>query len=121
MIPYFTDAHKYAVSPNVKAPAKDIMANISRGDSLKIGTQLVVQTYPDLVNEVAPVDIVTGLFGEHFSPKDVTSLLGLSLLPKKGMVMQSSGWVNTSRLRETRGSTSDKTAQTKAQTPLKIE
>lgn len=82
IIPYFTDARKYgALSPDAHAPVKEIVANITKGDPLKIGTQLVVQKYPELVREVAPTDIVTALFGSHFQPKDVVNAFGISFLP----------------------------------------
>lgn len=72
-IPYFKDARIVgALAPNGKAPVKDIVANISRhGAPHKIGTQLLIQTYPELIQEVAPNDIVTHLFGDHFQPQHV--------------------------------------------------
>lgn len=82
VIPYFKDARKYgALTPNAEAPIKDIVANITKGHPLKIGTQLMVQTYPELIQEVAPFDIVTMLFGDHFSPTHVVGAFGLSFLP----------------------------------------
>ena len=82
-IPYFQDARVIgALSPNGKAPVKDIVANITmHGAPHKIGTQFLVQTYPELIQEVAPVDIVTHLFGDHFQPQHVVGLLGLPFLP----------------------------------------
>lgn len=82
-IPYFQDARVIgALSPNGKAPVKDIVANITlHGAPHKIGTQFLVQTYPELIQEVAPVDIVTHLFGDHFRPQHVVGLLGLPFLP----------------------------------------
>jgi hypothetical protein len=72
-VPYFSDARvRHALTPDRAAPIQDIVHNISRnGMPHKIGTQLFVQTYPDLVVEVAPSDIVTELFGPYFTPNHV--------------------------------------------------
>ena len=69
-IPYFTDARKYgALSPDAEAPLHEIMINITQGAPHKIGTQFLVQTYPELIQEVAPVELVTQLFGRYFEPQ----------------------------------------------------
>jgi hypothetical protein len=67
-IPFFSDATRYgALSPDSKAPVHEIVDRISKGFPHKIGTQLLVQTYPELMEEVAPVEILTKLFGNHFT------------------------------------------------------
>ena len=83
VIPYFQDARVIgALAPNGKAPVRDIVANITlRGAPHKIGTQFLVQTYPELIQEVAPVEIVTHLFGDHFQPKHVVGAWGVPFLP----------------------------------------
>jgi hypothetical protein len=41
----------------------------------KIGTQLLVQRYPELVNEIAPTtNVLTQLFGDHFTPDHVRGM-----------------------------------------------
>lgn len=83
-IPYFLDARFYgALAPNDRAPVKDIVANIThKGMPHKIGTQFLVQTFPELIQEVAPTQIVTMLFGDRFQPHHVTSgAFGLPFLP----------------------------------------
>ena len=81
-IPYFTDARiKGALSPDNHAPIREIVANISRGAPHKIGTQLFVQTWPELIYEVAPVRIVTELFGPYFTPDAVRGTGPFQLLP----------------------------------------
>lgn len=73
-IPYFRDARRAgALSPDGRAPIRDIVANMTKDNQPhKIGTQLLVQTYPELISEVAPVDIVAELFGaSYFSPQAV--------------------------------------------------
>jgi hypothetical protein len=81
-IPYFTDARKEAaLSPDDSAPVRDIVVNISRGAPHKIGTQIMVQTYPELIYEVAPTEIVTELFGSYFTPKSVVGIGPFQLLP----------------------------------------
>jgi hypothetical protein len=69
-IPYFTDASQVgALSPDAQAPVHQIIANISQGAPHKIGTQFLVQTYPELIEEVAPVPLLTQLFGRYFEPQ----------------------------------------------------
>jgi Cupin-like domain len=83
-IPYFQDARFYgALAPNDKAPVKDIVANIThKGMPHKIGTQFLVQTFPELIREVAPMEIVTKLFGDRFQPHHITSgPFGIPFLP----------------------------------------
>lgn len=83
-IPYFRDARILgALAPNDKAPIRDIMVNITqRSAPHKIASQFLVQTYPELILEVAPNSIVTTLFGNHFEPKDVEcGAFGIPFLP----------------------------------------
>ena len=82
-IPYFTDARRQsALSPDGRASIRAIVANITRdGAPHKIGTQLMVQTYPELIYEVAPTDIVTKLFGSYFSAAHVRGSGPFGLFP----------------------------------------
>jgi hypothetical protein len=67
-IPYFSDARVYgSLSPDAEAPVQEIVERIAQGFPHKIGTQLLVQKYPELLQEVAPLDILTKLFGNHFN------------------------------------------------------
>jgi hypothetical protein len=69
-VSYFTDASQDgALSPDARAPIHQIVANMSQGAPHKIGTQLLVQTYPELIEEVAPVPLLTRLFGQYFEPQ----------------------------------------------------
>ena len=71
-IPYFMDASApYVLSPDSNAPISEIVANMTHGQPHKIGTQWIVQTYPELIDEVAPTGVVTELFGDYFRPKNV--------------------------------------------------
>jgi hypothetical protein len=81
-IPYFTDARvQGALTPNDRAPVREVVANITLGAPHKIGTQFVVQTYPELIQEVAPVDLVTELFGDYFTPEAVKGTGPFNFLP----------------------------------------
>jgi hypothetical protein len=70
-IPYFTDARKGSLTPDGRAPVREVVANITRGAPHRIGTQFVVQMYPEIIQEVAPVDLVTELFGDYFTAESV--------------------------------------------------
>lgn len=71
-IPYFTDARrKDALTPDSKASVSKIVQNITQGAPHKIGSQWIVQKNTSLIEEIAPVDIVTELFGNYFSPSNV--------------------------------------------------
>lgn len=81
-VPYFTDARlQGALAPDSAAPIQAVVANITAGAPHKIGTQLFVQTYPQLIQEVAPVDIMTELFGNYFQPQHVQGTGPFQLLP----------------------------------------
>lgn len=81
-IPYFSDARlPGALTPDSRAPVREVVANITRGAPHKIGTQFVVQTYPEIIQEVAPVKIVTELFGDYFRPDSVKGTGPLHILP----------------------------------------
>ena len=68
-IPYFQDARQRgALSPDGRASIGKIVANITEGHPHKIGTQFLIQEYPELLHEVAPMELVTALFGDHFQP-----------------------------------------------------
>jgi hypothetical protein len=69
-IPFFSDARKRgALSPDRRAPLGRVVANITRGQPHKIGTQFFIQTYPEVLQEVAPISLVTKLFGNYFDTK----------------------------------------------------
>eukprot|EP00934_Nitzschia_sp_Nitz4_P002649 Nitzschia sp. Nitz4//scaffold122_size67431//44574//45758//NITZ4_006089-RA/size67431-processed-gene-0.44-mRNA-1//-1//CDS//3329534415//2639//frame0 len=73
-VPFFQDSRVYgALTPDNEAPLKDIVSGIQSGLPYKVGTQKLIQTYPDLLREVAPLDTVTKMFGDSFS---VDRLLG---------------------------------------------
>jgi hypothetical protein len=82
-VPYFTDARTIgALSPDGIAPIRDIVFNISKhGAPHKIATQLLIQKYPELISEVAPLHIVTQLFGRYFSPDAIRGSGPFHLLP----------------------------------------
>lgn len=83
-IPYFMDASvPYVLSPDSNAPISKIVANMTRGaQPHKIGTQWIVQTYPELIDEVVPTGgIVTELFGDYFRPKNVRGSGPLGMFP----------------------------------------
>jgi Cupin-like domain len=68
-IPYFTDARKVgAITPDGIGTIQDIVTNIThRNAPHKIATQLLLQNYPELIEEVAPLSIITKLFDhQHF-------------------------------------------------------
>ena len=78
-IPFFTDAREYgALTPDSEDKIRNIMDRILDGFPHKIATQLLVQTSPELVQEIAPLDIVTELFGDHFCKKKI---LGHGIFP----------------------------------------
>jgi hypothetical protein len=73
-IPYFTDATvEGALEPDAEAPVREIVKRIQEGHPHKIGSQLIVQADPTLLEEVAPHRLVTALFGDYFS---IDRLLG---------------------------------------------
>jgi Cupin-like domain len=82
-VPYFTDARRIgALSPDGVAKIKDIVSNISlHGAPHKIATQLFLQKYPELIREVAPLPIVTQLFGSYFSPNAIRGSGPFQLFP----------------------------------------
>ena len=102
-IPYFTDARiPGALTPDQHAPVRDIVRNMTRGMPHKIGTQWIVQQQPKLLQEVAPHDIVTTLFGNYFAPVSVTGGGPFHLFPALTTVpvfiangTQTAGKVNT--------------------------
>lgn len=81
-IPFFTDARiKGALTPDGHAPVGEIVANITKGKPHKIGSQLILETYPNLIEEVAPLHIVTKLFGNYFTPDRLEGTGPFHILP----------------------------------------
>lgn len=81
-IPFFVNASApYALSPDANAPFSAIVHNMTLGKPHKIGSQLLVQTYPELIKEVAPTDVVTTLFGDYFQPNHVVGSGPFGLFP----------------------------------------
>jgi len=73
-IPYFSDATKLLLEPDDVASVGDIVQRMIRDNAPhKIGSQLLVQTDPSLLDEVAPLGFVRGLLGDHF---DARHLMG---------------------------------------------
>lgn len=126
VVPYFSDARKRsALSPDGRAPISDIMTNITRhGAPHKIGTQLLVQAYPDLIQEIAPMDIVTELFGSYFSPQSVRGSGPFGLFPPMTTVpiFVASGRIhapyNTSGMAEAKRRLGTSESTMKAQNPF---
>ena len=80
-IPYFTDARERSLSPDHQASVRDIVRNITMGAPHKIGSQLVLENDPELIHEVAPLDIVIELFGEYFSADHIRGSGPFNLFP----------------------------------------
>ncbi len=81
-IQYFSDSTKYgasALQPNAKASLREIVYNVTNYDSstIKIGTQVPVETFPHLIANIAPNDFVSALFGDRFRPDDLKPILGV--------------------------------------------
>jgi hypothetical protein len=73
-IPYYLDARIYGLlRPDGVAPVNGIVQRMLQGHPHKIGSQLIVQRHPEFLSEVAPLSLVTTLFGDYFS---VDRLLG---------------------------------------------
>ena len=74
-VPYYADATKSgysALKPSGVAPLRDIVSNITNHQGKqKIGSQVLVETYPSLIEEVAPIEVVTAIFGNHFHSDSV--------------------------------------------------
>ena len=74
VIPYFSNAtDPSALSPDAKGTVADIVRNMTNGHPHKIGSQWYIQTYPERIAEVAPVELVTKLFGNFFTPDKLQS------------------------------------------------
>lgn len=80
-IPYFTDARASttaALTPDSRGPISGIVSNITQGHPHKIASQWFLQTYPELIEEVAPVNLLSNLFGNFFTAE---KLRGSMFLP----------------------------------------
>ncbi len=69
ILPYFSDATVVgALEPDATAPVSEIVkAMLYENKPHKIGSQFIVQSRPDLLDEVAPLGFLTHLLGNHFS------------------------------------------------------
>ncbi len=79
-IKYFSDATKVgALKPNSETSLREIVHNVTNdlNSTIKIGTQVPVDTYPSLIHNIAPNDIVTKIFGNHFHVNDLSPYLGI--------------------------------------------
>ena len=74
-IPYFTDARTVgAITPDGMGTIQDIVRNMTHDNAPhKIATQLLLQTYPELIHEVAPLSILTKLFDHYDYPFGTSS------------------------------------------------
>lgn len=80
-IPYFTNASVRALIPDHHGSVGDIVRNITMGKPHKIGTQLILEKYPGLIREVAPLDVVNDLFGKYFTSDQIKSSGPWNLFP----------------------------------------
>lgn len=69
VLPYFSDATLVgALEPDAKAPVSSIVAAmLYENKPHKIGSQFIVQSRPELMDEVAPLEFLTELLGDHFT------------------------------------------------------
>ncbi|KAL3934385.1 MAG: hypothetical protein SGBAC_009885 [Bacillariaceae sp.] len=88
VIPYFEQAHKPGtLTPTARAPVSQIVQGMLNGKPYKIGSQLIVQEHPELMQELtgkvggasssesskkSTGNLLSFLFGSHFRPEDVT-------------------------------------------------
>jgi len=84
-VPFYSDATKSgysALKPSGMAPLGEIVHNITvRQGKQKIGTQVIVERHPSLMSEVAPIELVTELFGNHFDPDSIRGSGPFRLFP----------------------------------------
>jgi hypothetical protein len=82
-IPYYFDSRiPRNLSPDAQGPIRDIMTNITTHRAPhKIGSQLLLQRYPELIREVAPTEFVTSLFGDYFNPQSIKGSGPLGIFP----------------------------------------
>lgn len=81
VIPYFEQANRPgALTPTAEAPVSLIVQGMLNGRPYKIGSQLLVQEHPEWMRELTGMEdstttstgnLLTYLFGNHFSPKHV--------------------------------------------------
>lgn len=70
-IPYFQDASQRVWTPDAYGSVKDIVTNMTIGQPHKIGSQLLVEHNPSWIDQIAPTQLVTTLFGDYFTPEAV--------------------------------------------------
>ncbi len=71
-IPYFSDATVVgALQPDAHDSISNIVQSMMNGKPHKIGSQLLVQEHPELLSEVAPLDFLQDLFGNHFTQNNI--------------------------------------------------
>eukprot|EP00977_Amphora_coffeiformis_P014732 scaffold4214_cov172-Amphora_coffeaeformis.AAC.3 len=73
IVDYFSDARNLrALIPDASGRVGDIVYNMTkRGLPHKIGSQLILDAHPEWIQEVAPSDIITAMFGDRFRPKHI--------------------------------------------------
>ena len=69
------------LSPDGFGKVRDVVYNMTMGAPHKIGSQLILEKYPDLIEEVAPLEVVTELFGDYFSPDHIKGSGPWNLFP----------------------------------------
>lgn len=71
-IPYFSDATVVgALQPDAHDSIANIVQSMIDGNPHKIGSQLLVQRHPELLTEVAPLEFLQQLFGNHFTQNHI--------------------------------------------------
>lgn len=71
-IPYFSDATVVgALQPDAHDSISNIVQSMLDGKPHKIGSQLLVQEHPELLPEVAPLEFLQELFGNHFTQNHI--------------------------------------------------
>jgi len=112
-IPYFTDARlEGALSPDQTGRVQDIVRNMTaHGAPHKIGSQLLVQAFPEWIQEVAPVEILTPLFGDYFTADAVKGSGPYRFFPALTTVPV---FVASTATADTTATTADKTHQSQS-------
>jgi len=82
MIQYYSDSTKAgaaALKPDSIATLNEIVNNVTtyKNSTIKIGTQIPILSYPNLIENIAPNHIVTHLFGDRFQPSDLQPFLNI--------------------------------------------
>lgn len=83
-VDFFTDAREAIITPDARAPLREVVANITAGGAQKLATEMVFRAEPAAVGALAELSLGAKLGRQYFTPAMLGTILTMPLFMARG-------------------------------------